>query len=97
MLHFAKRRGLHASDVRNALDCCAVLEAPKMPTSHDPRPIAREDFAALWDHGHEDRLSAWLLCMLNLCLYPGEVLSLDWGEVDLKKRTVVGRPPLRYS
>jgi integrase len=89
VLYFAKRRGLHASDGHNALDCCAVLEAPKMPTSHAPRPIAREDFAALWDHIKEDRLSAWLLCMLNPCLYPGEVLSLDWGEVDLQKGTVV--------
>jgi integrase len=46
-------------------------------------------FAALWDHVHEDRLSAWLLCILNPCLYPGEMLSLDWGEVDLQKGTVV--------
>jgi len=42
---------------------------------------------------HEDRLSAWLLCMLNPCLYPGEVLSLDWGEVDLQKGTVVTSRP----
>ena len=34
-------------------------------------------------------MRAFLLTMLNLCMYPSEVLALDWGEIDFDKRTVV--------
>lgn len=89
VINFARKRGEHPGDIRHALDCCAVLQAPKRVGSKNPHPLNREDLQNLLDAVTEPRMHALLLAMLNLCMYPSEVLALDWGEVDLKKRTVV--------
>lgn len=89
VVNFARKRGEHPDDVRHALDCCAVLQVPKKCTTRDPHPISREDYHELLNHAAEPRLRALLLVMLNLCMYPSEALALDWGELDLDKRTVV--------
>lgn len=89
VINFARKRGLHAGDVRHALDCCAVLSAPRSTKKHDPQPIERADFVKLLQHAGNPRMEAFLLCMLNLCMYPGETLNLDWNEVNLTKKTVV--------
>lgn len=89
LINFARKRGEHPDDVRHALDCCAVLQAPKRCSTRDPHPMNREDYHALLNHVSERRMKALLLVMLNLCMYPSEALALDWGELDLVKRTVV--------
>lgn len=86
---FAMKRGKHPDDCRHALDCCAVFEVEKQRGGRDPKPIERDDFAALLNATDEPRLKAWLLVMLNLAMYPQEAVNLDWGEIDLAKRTVV--------
>ncbi|MFP4224670.1 MAG: tyrosine-type recombinase/integrase [Phycisphaeraceae bacterium] len=89
MINFAKKRGVHPDDTRHALDCCAVLTSPQLKNRRDPQPISREHFTRLLESAPNPRMKAWLLCMLNLCMYPGEALNLDWDEIDLKKKTVV--------
>lgn len=89
MINFARKRGEHPADVRHALDCCAVLQTPKKCSTRDPHPIRREGYLTLLDQVTEPRMKALLLVMLNLCMYPSEALALDWGELDLVKRTVV--------
>lgn len=89
VINFARKRGEHPDDVRHALDCCAVLQAPKKCYTRDPHPIARRDYHVLLNHVAEPIMRSLLLVMLNLCMYPSEALALDWGELDLDKRTVV--------
>lgn len=89
VVNFARKRGEHPEDVRHALDCCAVLQAPRKCCTRDPHPIARRDYHVLLNHVAEPRMRSLLLVMLNLCMYPSEALALDWGELDLDKRTVV--------
>ncbi|MEX0884995.1 MAG: tyrosine-type recombinase/integrase [Phycisphaeraceae bacterium] len=89
VINFSRKRGLHAADVRHALDCCAVLTAPRGGVRREPHPIDREHLEALVAHVEAPRMQAFLLCMLNLCMYPSEALNLDWGEIDLTKKTVV--------
>ena len=91
VINFARKRGEHPTDVRHALDCCAVLQAPKRTGSKDPHPIDPEDFRKLLGKAKDPRMQAFLLVMLNLCMYPSEALALDWGELDFDKFTVVTR------
>lgn len=88
-INFARQRGVNPDDVRHAIDCCAVLTVPRHRSLRDPHPIAREDFHRLLDHVTEPRMRALLLVMLNLCMYPHEARNLDWGEINLDKKTVV--------
>lgn len=89
ILNFARRRGLHPADVRHALDCCAVLVAPRQSVTRDPQPISREVFSRLLACAETPRMRGFLLSMLNLCMYPGEALNLDWDEVNLERQVVV--------
>ena len=89
VLHFAQRRGINPNSLRHALDCCAVLQAPKGGNGRNPSPISRDDYAALLSHARDPRMRAMLLVMLNLCMYPSEGLSLDWNEINFDKKTVV--------
>ena len=88
-INFARQRGLHPKDVRHALDCCAVLRPPRHRVERNPQPISREDFHRLLGHAQNPRMRAALLVMLNLCMYPSEARNLDWGEIDMQKKTVV--------
>lgn len=88
VFNFARKRGVHPNDLRYALDCCAVLTLPKHKTLIDPHPIDPVDFHRLLDHAEAPRMRAYLLVMLNLCMYPKEAVSLDWGDIDLVKKIV---------
>jgi len=89
IVNYARKRGVHAADVRHARDCCAVLENPKRTVTKNPHPISREDFHRLLDGAPNPRMRAILLTMLNCCMKPGGALALDWGEINFEKRTVV--------
>lgn len=89
VFNFAQKRGVYPKDISHAINCCKVLTAPKQNGNKNPNPISVEDYQALLSHATEPRMRAMLLTMLNLCMYPSEALNLDWGEVDLKKKTVV--------
>jgi integrase len=91
VFNFALKRGIHPTDIRHALDCCAVLSVPKMKRFVDPHPIERDDFHKLLEHAPSPRMRAFLICMLNLCMYPKEVQSLNWGDIDFEKQTVITR------
>lgn len=88
VFYFAQGRGIHPDDIRYGLDCCAVLQTPKEKTIPDPQPIPRAAFHALLSQAPNPRMRAWLLCMLNLCMYPSEALALDWDDLDLDRRSV---------
>ena len=80
----ALKRG---KDVRSALDACATLEAPKGKPK-DPRPMRRDDFHRLLAAA-DSRTAAAMLGMLNLCMYPTEILMLEWGDIDANTGGVV--------
>lgn len=87
-LHFALKRGQHPADLRHAIDCCAVLQAPKHISTRNPHPISPEHFHQLLNTAVDPRMKACLLVMLNLCMYPSEALALDWREINLKTGAV---------
>ena len=89
VLNFARKRGVHSGDCRHALDCLAVLQAPRQQKAKDPHPIDAEDFKRLHEAADKARDKAVMLVMLNLAMYPSEALALDWADIDLAKKTVV--------
>ncbi|MFA9477577.1 tyrosine-type recombinase/integrase [Phycisphaerales bacterium AB-hyl4] len=94
MLNFALKRGENPDDCRHAIDCCKVMEAPKHKGRRKPQPISREDFHKLLAASADNpKLKASILAMLNLCMYPGEALALNWEDLDLTKGTVVTERP----
>lgn len=65
-----------------------VLKIPPQ-SNPDPRPIERDDLHALLDAAQgDDRLTAAILAMLNLCMYPIAVCMLEWKFIDRIKRTL---------
>jgi len=82
ILHFALRRGVASQEIRNALDACAVLVAPKA-TVLDPHPISRDHYHKLLNAA-DPQMKAMLLLALNACLYAKEVCDLRWTDLDLK-------------
>jgi len=88
VFNFARKRGVNATELRHALDCCAVLEVAKHRRTLAPHPISRADFHTLFGHATDPRMRAFLLVMLNCCMYPSEALALDWGELNLEAATL---------
>ncbi|MGA2751466.1 MAG: tyrosine-type recombinase/integrase [Tepidisphaeraceae bacterium] len=82
ILHFALRRGVASQEIRNALDACAVLVAPKA-TVLDPHPISRDHYHKLLNAA-DPQMQAMLLLALNACLYAKETCDLRWSDLDLK-------------
>ncbi|MEM9415860.1 MAG: tyrosine-type recombinase/integrase [Planctomycetota bacterium] len=88
VFNFARKRGVNATDLRHALDCCAVLEVSKHRRMLAPHPISRADFHTLLGQATDPCMRAFLLVMLNCCMYPSEALALDWGELNLEAATL---------
>jgi integrase len=82
ILQFALRRGIAPQEIRNALDACAVLIAPKA-TTLDPHPITRDHFHRLLNAA-DPQMKTMLLLALNACLYAKETCDLRWTDLDLK-------------
>lgn len=87
IVNFARTRRLSPKDCRHALDCMAVLVPPR-PPEKNPKPISRLDLHAMLEHA-DDRLTAAILCGINLCLAPKEIVALKWEELDLEAHTFV--------
>jgi len=58
----------------------------------NPHPIALEDFQRLY-RAADDPMRAILLLALNACMYGGEVVALNWSDIDLTNSTLVSTRP----
>lgn len=66
------------------------MQPPKSRNQTNPNPISQSDLEAILkaSEKHPRHYAAWLL-MLNCALYPSEAVALNWGEIDLDKKTLV--------
>jgi len=83
IINFPTKLGKWAEDAKRALALCAVLVAPKKSAT-DPRPIGRDAFQGLYGVA-DAQMKAALLLALNCCMYGGEVASVAWSDLDLKR------------
>ena len=86
IINYPPKRGKWAVDAKRALHLCSVLVPPKKSAA-DPQPIPREAFHALLKAA-DPQMKAVLLLALNCCMYGGEVVALDWADLDLRKGTL---------
>lgn len=88
LIRFALKVGISdPSQVRSAVDRCAVLWTAEPLPQVDPRPISRDDFQKLLAAAGNGPWRAWLLLGLNLCLHISEVCRLRWDDFDLDAGT----------
>ncbi len=91
---YAMRRGKNPDDCRRALDVLQMLETPDGANPIDPKPIAKDDFWAIHSSAVEagdDVFAALMLFALNAALYPSEVGSVKWSEIDIESGMYVSR------
>jgi integrase len=86
VISFGLTRAMDAEEIKLALDKCKVLKAPKGTTKPKSHPIEVEDFHKLLAHADEF-MTAAILCGLNCSLHPGEVMGMEWSEIDLARKT----------
>jgi integrase len=89
VLRHALKKQKDVENVRRVLDLTAVFERERK-AGLDPRPIEPAHFRELL-RVSDEKWRAVLLCMLNCCMYPGEVAAIKKNEVDLQKRVLVTR------
>ena len=77
VLNYAQRQGL---DVDAAIAAMTVIEKLAEPPTN-PTPIERQTLHKLLDHADDDMTLA-ILGMLNLCMYPSELLALDRQAIN---------------
>jgi integrase len=93
VISYALKRGKGPADCRSALDVLAMLEA-KDANPLDPRPISPCDFWAVYNaatRAEDFVFAAMMLFSLNAALYPSEVGSVRWDEIDLARGEYVSR------
>lgn len=93
VIAYALKRGKGPADCRAALDVLAMLEA-RDSNPLDPRPISPADFWAIYDAAVEAKdevFGSMMLFSLNAALYPSEVGSVRWEEIDSKRGEYVSR------
>jgi integrase len=74
-----RRFGKYATDGNEQID-----------EEQKPEPIKVANWKKLLEKARgEDR--AMILCMLNFCMYAGEVVSVKWAELDFNENTMVSR------
>jgi len=89
IIKFAKSEGEDAVQIDDALSRMAILKAPKDKRVHQPTPISRENFHAIYSTAAE-QYPDWtprLLVMLNCCLHFDEALDIEWSDFDFKANT----------
>jgi integrase len=89
IIAFGKGEGEDAVQIDAALSRMAVLKAPKDNRTHQPTPISREAFHAIYKSAGE-QFPGWrarTILMLNLCLDLDECLDLEWSDFDMDART----------
>jgi len=87
VLAYAVKRGKGIDDCRKALDVLAMLEV-ETPDPLDPEPITPAQFWAIHrkaKRADNPTFAAMMLFALNAALYPSEVGSVRWSDIDLKR------------
>lgn len=70
--------------IRNPVD---AVQPPKVPRK-EMKVLTPEQFAAFIEAAQEERLHALFVLAVTSGLRQGELLALQWKDVDLKKKTV---------
>lgn len=86
IVNYPTKRGKWALDCKKVLAFCSVLVKPEQSAT-DPQPISKDHFQKLLAVSN-NVTRAMLLLAMNCCMYMGEVVALDWEDVDLIKGTI---------
>jgi integrase len=90
ILTFNMKRAIAVRACASALECMRLMAPNRSTRNKNPKPIKVDDWKALLKKAKgEDR--AMVLCMLNFCMYAGEVVRLKWSELDFTENTMVSR------
>ena len=72
---------------------CLVVDRPRVPR-HEARVLTQEQVRVLFDAASGDRLEALYVLAVATGLRQGELLGLQWGDIDFGRRSLTVRRQL---